>query len=371
MQSIRQHKAPHVVAGMHYKLERFKELYSWINALQMDSSHSAMPPYGFGLLAFENPLTDFQLSLEGHQLQLTSCCGITKNGSIIGVFEGVNAPMKTDLKLEKEGCYIIMLVVDNQTRTAIGQADNTENTLRQPFSIPSYHFDIFLEETKDIAAFKNALLIGSLKKEGTEIRLLTDAFLPTVKHVGASDFLYKKFLGYQKTFDNFLVSLIQIAKITERKLEHEIIDLRSLSLQLGNYIATNKWIFDLGEKATPLQLFNFCKSFAVVLDFHFSTLNQQTPLLRLIKKNVEARIGRGSEFTPQAFKNVIEDLTNSQYNHYRLVGLLDTIDHFIKVIYTHSFELLGKNDKIFTIKEGMEFNPDESTPKSKNGGSWF
>ena len=90
MQSIRINQAPNVVPGMQYKLERFEELYNWVNALQMDSVKSAMQPYGFGLLAYENPKTDFQLTLEGHQLQLSRCCGITKNGSIIGVFEEVN-----------------------------------------------------------------------------------------------------------------------------------------------------------------------------------------------------------------------------------------------------------------------------------------
>lgn len=371
MQSIRQHKAPHVVAGMHYKLARFEELYNWINALQTDSSQSAMNPYGFGLLAFENPLTDFQLSLDGHQLQLNRCCGITKNGSIIGVFEGVNAPMKIHIQLEKEGNYVIMLTVDSQKRTAVGQADDKENTLRQPFSIPCYQFDIFLEGTKDITAFSNALPIGLIKKEGAEITLLKDNFLPVVKQVGASNFLYKKFLNYQKTFDDFLISLIQIAKITQRKLEPEIINLRALSLQLGNYIAANKWIFELGEKATPLQLFNFCKSFALVLHFNFYSFDLRTPLLQLIKKNVEARIGRGSEFTQQAFKNVVEDLQNSQYDHYHLLECLDTIDNFIKVVYTHSFELLGKNDRITPLSKNDGFDEDKPKTQLNKGEDHF
>ena len=118
-------------------------------------------------------------------------------------------PMRFDTKaLKKDGTYIISIAVDSQKRQAIGIVDDNEIPLRQPFSLPSYHLELFLEETKDIIAFPNALQIGFLKKEENEV-VLNNEFIPPVKDVGASELLFNEFLGYQKVFDDFYQSLIE------------------------------------------------------------------------------------------------------------------------------------------------------------------
>ena len=373
METIKKHPAPHVVAGTHYNLARFRELYNWINAIQLDSCKNAMQPFGYGLVAYDNPKTDFQMLLAGHQLQLIRCFAVTKNGSILCVYEGVNGPFTFDTsQLEKDGVYHIMIAVDNDRRTPIGLPSTTEIPLREPFSIPAYHWDIFLEGTKESKSFSNAISIGKLKKAGIQIELSTKSCLSTLKHVGALPGFYQKFLDYQKTFADFQQSLIQIGQTTNEELDLDRSNLRRITLQLGNFIAINNWIFEIGPEATPFQLFTFCKSFANVLYFHFNALLRRTELVELIRQNVEAFI-TGRAFSPQAFKDAMHQMVAATYQHDNLCENIETIDQFIAIVYQDGFALLGQKTKIHPLGKSADLdirNPVQKEDK-KSKRSFF
>lgn len=379
MKAIKNNQAPHVESGMHYNLQRFEELYRWISALQMDSIFSVMQPFGFGLLAYENVETDFQLERHGYQLQVIRCCGITKNGGIVGLFEGVNAPLSYDTnECKKDGIYDILISVDNETRTQIGEESEIEEVLRQPFSLPSYKIHLHIEGSKDNTSYFNALHIGQLKKEGMTIELLEEQYIPVSKHVGATSVLHKKFLEYEEIFGNFYKSLQEVSRLTENVVDTEQASLNSMSKSMGNFLAANKWIFELGAKATTYQLFQFCKSFATVVQFNLDASNRSTQLLGLIRQNVSAFVGAGSEFEIQSFRNVVQDLVDTPYSHYQIKEWLDKIDNFIKVVYRNSFQLLGSKKEInqHLAARDSGFNnivelPMKEKKKAKKNGPFF
>ena len=163
----------------------------------------------------------------------------------------------------------------------------------------------------------------------------------------------------------FINRLSKISKNTEEELDRDRVNLRQLALQLGNYIAANKWIFDLNDKATPLQLFNFCKSFCNVLHFNSSITKRRTELVELIRQNVFTNIGRS--FNPQSFDDAVTSMINTQYNHYDIAANLKIIDNFIEIIYKDSFELLGKKTSIHPLKKS---GSGDFAPKISSNSRW-
>ena len=267
MKSIRNNPAPHLVSGMHYNLERFQELYAWISALQKDNISLTMLPYRFGLLSFEYPTSDFNLELNGFELRLIRCCGFTESGSIIGIFEGVTPPLIFDTNnLEKDGIYEILLCVDTVKRNPIGEDKGDDQVKRLPFNIPKYSFDIYsrgenertklkdktipvgiitkeeqkenknFNNEKDASSFKDAIPIGVLSKDGEKVNFVK--FVPPSIHVGASDILWKKYLEYEKIFENLYDSFLHLGKvIVPEELDVDMVNLKRLTIHLGNYVA--------------------------------------------------------------------------------------------------------------------------------------
>lgn len=363
MRLFLQSKSPHIVAGMHFDIHRFRELYDWIQKLQMDSIAVASMPYHFGLLHYNNPETDFILEIIGNKLYLRQCCGITKNGSIIGIFEDEIPPLIYDLsELNKDDIYEILVTVDNCQRFPIGTPDAQEIPLREPFSIPKYHFDIFNKGAKDINKFPNALKIGQIQKTQLNFELLE--YIPVSAHVGACSLLWRKFLEYKKKINDFYTTLKDLGQKTDVEFDKDLTNLRSIVLSMGLGIANERDIFDLDENVSTFQLFSFFKKLANNLDFQYQVIHRRSELIGLINKHVSSYLGRS--FTPQSFRDAIDGLVNSSYNHLDIAENLQAIDIFLDVIYLSAFDLLNNNNRILSLEHDVQKNPTYNANKKRN-----
>ena len=360
--SIQKNAAPHIVSGMHFNSARFHELYNWINAVQMDSIAALMRPNGFGLLYVEKATPNFRLELNGEEIQLFKCFAVTENGSLVALSEENEPALVFNCsKLTSLGVYDIMIAVDSENRSPVGMAAAEEIPLRQPFSIPKYQFDVFAQGGKEVRAFPTAIKIGELIKEEQGAKLNED-YIPPCAHVGAHPLMLKKFNEYKLQIEKLKECLIHVSKLTRTKNDPDIFNLHRLSNFGGQFIVASDVVFDSGNKTSTIEFFNFCKSLAKVLLFHFQSLIRQTELSHLIEKNVAHTVG--IRFPLNAFREDVTAMASAKYNTNNISESLIIIDRFFSIILTNGFEVLSQNNKIVSI--GISGTITDAQPSSKN-----
>ncbi|MEM9886185.1 MAG: hypothetical protein AAF849_09855, partial [Bacteroidota bacterium] len=140
MNSITQHAAPNVVAGVNFNVERFEELFAWMSALSADSVQALLLPNAYGLVTAFDGKTALELKKESDKLLLNRCSAITSSGGIIGIFESVTPTLTLELPLDlkRSQIYTVTVEIDPRNRRAFG-ITSTDLPERKLSTLPEYH----------------------------------------------------------------------------------------------------------------------------------------------------------------------------------------------------------------------------------------
>jgi len=361
--SIQKNPAPNVVVGMQFDKERFKELFNWINAVQMDSVALLMPTNSYGLLYVDPIQANFRLEIMEKEVQLFRCFALTENGSLIAISSENEPVLKVDTLSFPDDIYEILITVDTNNRKAVGREDESEIPKRQPFSIPKYELTISPKGEKRLDAFSSTLKIGELILSGSMVQL-NDTYVPSCFHAGAHPKMLAKAKIYQQQMGKLLKSFTEVCRITHLKQDTEKANLYNMSKVGGQFLAKSMIKFDEGHKLRPSTLFELCKSLANILQFEFQTINRQTELVHLIQKNVAHT--SGIRFPLNGFREDVAAMADAKFMPLNLLENFEVMDRFFSTILTNGFEVLSKNTVI--VVGGLE-QPFPNIPSAKKNVS--
>lgn len=338
MKSIIHNAAPNIVPGTHFTAARFNELYGWASTLAADSVQAALGPRQYGLMIPYDGKAALVLEKVGDRLALSRCCGITPQGSIVGLFEAFHPALILGLKQENlhpREEYWVVLEINHASRRAYGP-ESPDLPLRPLHSMPTY--ELHLQETgQALAARPDAFYIGRLKMETGEW-ILAD-YIPPCVHLGANEQLQKRHLKYQEGFSILLEELPKIILQTDTYQEKAMIELREFCLQLGSMLAARGHRYrHLSEWGNPYDLFELWAGFAQHASFLFQSLTDRPGFFNLIHENT--RGVNGVFFTPQSLDAAIQELVAFRYDHNRIAEAVQLTDHFLQMIVP-VFKALG------------------------------
>ncbi|MCB9267553.1 MAG: hypothetical protein H6558_21220 [Lewinellaceae bacterium] len=338
MKSIVHNAAPNIVPGTHFTAARFNELYAWASALAADTAQAALGPFQYGLMIPYDGKASLALEQEGSKLALSRCCGITPQGSIVGLFEETHPTLIVDLKQENlhpREEYWVVVEVNHASRRAYGP-ESPDLPLRPLHSMATY--ELRLQQAGHApAARPDAFYIGRLKMETGEWALAD--YIPPCVHISAHEELQKRYLKYREGLSILLEELPKIVLQTDTYQEKAMIELREFCLQLGSMLAARRHRYShLSEWGNPFDLFELWAAFAQHASFLLHCLTDRPGFFNLIHENT--RGVNGVFFTPQSLDAAIQELVAFHYDHNQINEAVRLTDRFLQMIVP-IFKALG------------------------------
>lgn len=322
MKSTKYHLPPNVIAGTNFNVARFQELYSWIEACRADAISFDLSDYG--LLCDEHSRPCFDLQINGDQLQLDQCFGITAQGILIDIIPEEMIPLKMTIdeqQIRKYNQLDVIIVADLKgERTAIGQADSSEIPWRLPFSTLSVRLE--LQNPDSIDARGDFLKVGELELNNGVAKL--SDYIPPCVHMGAHPALWNRIKIFQQQLKEFYQALIIIInKIDVVKENAVVVSYSKLCKEIGSYMSIYMpMLRNLNPYSRPQDFFNWIQRFTERISFEWQVHPRHTELQELIQYNV-----RNS--TNHFDLGVLENVAQHVFNPLEIDKTLELINQFI------------------------------------------
>lgn len=291
MMSTSQYLSPNVIAGTNFNVERFEELYRWVEACRTDSLRIGQPAYG--LMCDETGDSGLELSLSGDILQLRKCFAVTKAGSLIGVEAGTSGILELKIAPSAFGKSDVMEIhlvcAPEEQRRLVGKVDHSEIPLRAPFSLPNCRLE--LHPSGALPDNADTFKIGEIR--WTEEKISLTEYLPACIENGAHPILWKNQPENIKQLKSLYHALIAIVQNTDTVKQELIVTRfsrfceeigRCMALQISTLKTT-------GHKSDPRILFDIYRSLAEVIKFEwYIRKSYDTDLWELITYNTRSTV---------------------------------------------------------------------------------
>lgn len=338
MKSMVQHSAPNIVPGVHFTAQRFAELYAWQTALAADSVQLALKPFQYGLSIPYDGKASLSLNLFNNKLNLSRCCGLTAQGTIVALFEEGQPPLTLDLSTcnlqNWEDYYVVLEVVHGQ-RQEYG-AESSDLPLRPLHSRPLYHLQV-QAVAQVMVTRSDSFCIGKLIMQNGEWKLAD--YIPPCLHIGANPLLNQRYLEYQEYLAVFLNVFPGIIRQTDTYQEKSMIELREFCMQLGSLVVSRRYQYKhLSQWGSPFEMIELWVNFAQEFSFLLQCLTDRPGFYNLLNENT--RGVNGVFFTPQSLDAVIQDVVQYTYHHNDIAQAIKLTDQFLQII-TPVFKALG------------------------------
>ena len=291
MKSSHQYLAPNIIAGTHFNVERFNELYRWIEAGRADALRIGAA--GHGLLCDEHGDVGLDLKLSGDLLQLTKCTALTRQGTLIDIRPSLTGSLHLQITPAdlngQDRVDVVLICVPDGKRRATGTADPTEIPLRAPFSVPEVRLELHPPGT--VPATADTLKIGELVQQDDAIHLADylPACLENAAHPTLKEHQHKS-VQYLTDFQQALILIVQ--NIDSTKEEVIVTRFADVCEQIGRFLATRMPVI----KATrphdnPRDLFTIYFALAELINFEWSIRKSyHSELSNLIRYNVKQSV---------------------------------------------------------------------------------
>lgn len=330
MNSIVNHPAPTIVAGVNLTEERFAEIYAWISAIASDTAWSVRRPFQYGLLIPYDGKPALQLEKKGTKLMLSRCTGITPAGSILAIFEDIHAPIVLDIPVEEmrpQETYGIMIETNRKAFSAFGP-ESVDFPLRPLHSMPTCRLHV-QDINQVMASRSDAFCIGLLQMDHGEWQLAS--YIPPCAQIGGSPVLRERYRSYLEEINEILALFPEIIVNTDAYHEKSMVELREFAMQLGSFCAFHKFRYQhLTEGGHPFDMIEFWAAFARQASFLLQCLKDRPGFYNLLNENTRQR--NGVYFTAQSWDSHIQQLANLPYNHNDLAEAIHTIDAFLETV---------------------------------------
>lgn len=322
MKSSKYHLAPNVIPGTNFNVDRFQELYSWIEACRADAMSLNLPAYGLLCNELGNPAFDLQVN--GKVVQVNHCFAITSSGILLAVFpeNSKTLELSLDEKLLREHPQLdIILVADLKgKRAGIGQANTSETPMRLPYSILPYRLEV--QAPDYLNANGDYLKIGEIVSNNS-VPVLSN-YLPACAQAGAHPILWNQLTTYQQQLKDFYHAIKSIIKnIDSAKEDVVVVSFAKLCREMGTFLSSYiPKMKAFHAHRNPQEFFEMMTAFAERVDFEWQINSQHSELLELVQYNV-----RNS--TTNFEFGIVEDLAQHIPEQNDTNKTLDLIEQFM------------------------------------------
>lgn len=290
MKSTYQYLAPNIIAGTHFNVERFNELYRWIEACRADAL--CINANGFGLLSDEKGAAGLDIKLSGDLLQLSKCIALTKQGSLINIRQDLTGSLHlkvTPAHFINDDRADVYLICVPGSRKEVGRANSSEVPLRAPFSVQEVRLEI--HPPNSIPEDADVLKIAELLNTDGDISLQN--YLPACLQNAAHPFLEKRQHDNVKQLKEFYKALaLIIQNIDPLKEELIVAQFSRVCEKIGRSIALYiPEIKNTDGKSNPRRLFGIYSNIAELVKFEwYIRKSYHSDLSKLIMYNIEKSV---------------------------------------------------------------------------------
>ncbi|MEM8523922.1 MAG: hypothetical protein AAGG68_04725 [Bacteroidota bacterium] len=330
MKSITQHAAPNVIAGVNFNVDRFKELFAWVNALSADSVQALLLPNSYGLVMPFDGKSALELVKEGNKIYLNRCSAITSGGGVIGIFESLTPTLELELPLDlkRTQVYTVTVEIDSRNRQAFG-VTSQDLPERKLSTLPSYQLHIRMQEETLVPS--HFLSIGKLVFEAEEWELTN--YISPCLHIGASKVLKDRLKTYDGNLNELLKYLPSIIRQTGNYNDKATLELREFCVQIGSFLAQNAPSYhNLSIYDSPYRMIEIWNGLVSLSDFLLHRLKElpRQQFYELLEYNAHGVAG--IRFNAHQFENIIGDYAKFRFEQEDILAAIEQTDKILEMI---------------------------------------
>ncbi len=367
---------------MHYNIKHLP--VNWVDGMKVSKTHFmqeqdaymdsvrdvtalGLSDFNFGLLADTiNKSESLNIEINQERIELFLCRAVTRAGARIELVNFIPSKLRMSVSdLTGEGQvpnaseWFIVLKVDPFNRQAVGQANPSENPIRQPNSIPTYSLELVdprQVNTPEFAAY--AIPIAKIVGGYNGLERVEDYIPPCTSILAHPDLL----LAYQKLESKIRVvesNLLEIVKKIQHKrrsndttiLADDIFYVCEHMMHfIANHSGDNKY---LNRYRPPIFMISYFANMAASLKTTMSLLRSKDGMLEYFRHYLNIQYGE--------FEKTLDQMVNSTYSHFDIRQSVNEITAFVDMI-----EELFDKLKALDYRELAKHDPVRSTTFSGN-----
>lgn len=376
MLQIIKHLPVNWVDGMKISKEHFETMDRAITDLMRDALNLHITDYNFGLLnPGPNHSDACSVEVNSERVDVFYCRAITRAGARIEIlnedFDNLKMSMQqlmSHKQLPTSSNWFVILKINPFKRQATGQPDPEESPLRQPFVVPEYSLEIISGDQLNNPAFA-AFAIPIAKIEGGSTGLQRAInYIPPCTSIDSSRELmeiYRQYEGNIKSIDQKVFGIIQKIQHKRKRKDINILsdDIYLLSLKIMEYFSETYDRYRMVySHQPPIFMIEYFVKLARIIKTSLRLMQEKDVLLEYFRQYIE-------HFQAATFSEILDEMTNLQYNHFDIRICLDKTDRFIGMLdelYSSLMELdyrvLARHD--FRIIRDVTYSdtPETRTP---------
>lgn len=355
------------VDGMKVSKKHFmQEQDAYTDSLR-DVTVLGLTDFNFGLLPDTLTKNDaLNIEINQERVELFLCRAVTRAGARIELVDYIPGKLRMavsdltgDGQIPNASEWYIVLKVNPFKRQAVGQADPSENPIRQPNSIPTYSLELVDPRqinTPEFAAYAIPIAKIAGGYNGLE---RVENYIPPCTSVMAHPDLFQ---AYQRLSSKVRViesNLLEIAKKIQHKRrsnETTILadDIFYVCEKLMHFIANNANDHRLlHPHRPPIHMIAYFANMASSLKTTVALLRSKDGMLEYFRHYLNIQYGQ--------FEKTLEQMANFTYNHFDIRQSIDEVNAFVDMI-----EELFDKLKALDYRELAKHDPVRSTTFSGN-----
>ncbi len=339
MLQIIKHLPVNWVDGMKISKDHFEAMDRAITDQLRDAINLHITDYNFGLLhPGPNHADACSIEVNAERVDVYYCRALTRAGARIEIlneeFDNLKMSMQqlmSHKKLPASSSWFIILKVNPFKRVATGQPNPEESPLRQPFVLPEYSLEMISGDQLSNPAFA-AFAIPVAKIEGGSTGLhRTTNYIPPCSRIDSSRDLMEIFRQYESSIRNIDQMVFGIVQKIQHKRKRKDINILSddiylLSLRIIEYFAETYDRYRMVyAQQPPIFMIEYFVKLARVIKTSMRLMQEKDVLLEYFRQYIE-------NFQAATFSEILDEMTNLQYNHFDIRLCLDKTDRFIAML---------------------------------------